>query len=259
MSSYKSRYAKVYDLFYSNKNYSAEASFIHNVIKKYGLRSTHRLLELACGTGSHALELEKKGYEITATDSSQEMIDCALTKASISSSKVNFKTVDMRQLDFANEAFDAVICLFDSIGYVVNNEGINQVLNGVCKHLQPGGLLIFDFWNASAMVRNYEPLRLRRYEADFGELLRISETNLDIINQLANVNYSIYILNKDGTYESFLETHISRYFLIQEMSAFLKSNGFTPVKWFAGFTDDEIINENTWHIVSIAKCNDQKG
>jgi hypothetical protein len=39
------------------------------------------------------------------------------------------------------------------------------------------------------------------------------------------------------------------------MAAFLESNGFVPLKWFAGFSAGEDITDNTWHIVSAArKC-----
>ena len=49
------------------------------------------------------------------------------------------------------------------------------------------------------------------------------------------------------------ERHINRYFLVQEMAAWLSFTGFTPVKWFAGFTDDETISDETWHIVAVAR------
>jgi hypothetical protein len=37
------------------------------------------------------------------------------------------------------------------------------------------------------------------------------------------------------------------------MSAFLTENGFTPLKWFSGFSDSERIDDTTWHIVALAR------
>ncbi len=86
-------------------------------------------------------------------------------------------------------------------------------------------------------------------------MLRISETALDAANQLSRVTYSIYELKDDATYSALTETQVNRYFLLQEMAYWLSSYQFTPVKWFAGFTDDETISEETWHIVAVARRN----
>ena len=50
----------------------------------------------------------------------------------------------MRNLEFSGEPFDAAVCLFDSLGYVVTNAAVQQALRGVCKHLRPGGLFAFN-------------------------------------------------------------------------------------------------------------------
>jgi hypothetical protein len=81
----------------------------------------------------------------------------------------------------------------------------------------------------------------------------LSETTLEYANQLSRVIYSIYELNADGTYSTLTETQVNRYFLVQEMAAWLTSTGFAPVKWFAGFSNDETISDQTWHIVAVAR------
>ena len=253
MSSYIGRHAQLYDIFYQDKPYEEEAAFIDRCITKYSIGITHRLLELACGTGSHAFALEKFGYNITATDYSEDMLKCAKQKASSAKSKVDFRRQDMRTLDISNRPFDAVICLFDSIGYVKTNEALRQVLKGVHEHLRPGGLFLFEFWHAAAMLRSYDPLRVRRWFIPEAEIVRISETSLDCANQLSRVIYTIYELRRDGTYFRTEETQVNRYFLVQEMVEWLISCSFEPLKWFAGFTECENITENTWHIVAIAR------
>jgi hypothetical protein len=119
--------------------------------------------------------------------------------------------------------------------------------------LRPGGLFIFEFWHGGAMLRHYDPVRIRRWETDASLILRLSETTLDYARQLSQVMYSIYEFKRDGTYSSLSETQVNRYFLTQEMAAWLTATGFTPVKWFAGFTKDENISDETWHIVTVAR------
>ena len=199
MSSYVGRHAELYDLFYSDKPYEKEASFVDQCIKRYSNQPSRRLLELACGTGSHAFALERLGYEIVASDYSEDMLNCARRKADRISSSVDFQWQDMRKLNIPGEKFDAILCLFDSIGYVATNEALIEVLRSVHKHLRSGGLFIFEFWHAAAMLRSYEPLRIRRWQTSEGEIFRISETSLEYAKQLAKVDYTILELRKDGT------------------------------------------------------------
>jgi hypothetical protein len=37
------------------------------------------------------------------------------------------------------------------------------------------------------------------------------------------------------------------------MALWLTANDFAPVKWFAGFTKNETISKETWHIVAVAR------
>jgi len=253
MSSYAGRYAELYDLFYSDKPYQEEARFVHRCLHQWSDGPVRRLLELACGTGSHALALGKLGYEIVATDNSPDMLARARSKAEKASSRIDFRWQDMRDLDLPDRPFDAAISLFDSIGYTVTNEDLVRTLRGVHRYLRPGGLFVFEFWNAAAMLSYFEPERIRRWPVPGGEVVRLSETTLDREQRLARVRYTIIDLRADGTYSSYEETHVNRYFSPREMADWLSSCGFAPVKWFAGFTEDENISDATWHIVGVAR------
>jgi SAM-dependent methyltransferase len=253
MSSYIGRHAELYDIFYADKSYAEEAAFIHQCLQEFSVGKITRLLEIACGTGTHALSLEKFGYDIVATDYSEDMLSCARRKATEVDSSVDFYSQDMRELDVTGEPFGAIVCLFDSLGFVETNESIMKVLRGVHRHLQPDGLFIFEFWHAAAMLRDYDPLRIRRWSLPDRELVRISEIELDPALQLARVTYTIYELHDDGTYDQLREIQTNRYFLVQEMASFLSASDFIPIKWFSGYQNDETINEETWHIIAVAR------
>ena len=255
MTSYSGRHAELYDLFYADKPYAAEAAFVDECLSTYSVGPINRVLEIACGTGTHAFHLEKPGRQIVATDYSEGMLRRAKQKAVESSSGVEFELHDMTKLEVSRGPFDAVICLFDAIGYVATNEALGKVFRGVHRNLRADGLFVFEFWHAAAMLRHYDPVRVRRWKTDDSVVLRISETTLDTANQLSRVKYSIYELKDNGTYSTLTETQVNRYFLLQEMAAWLTSSGFTPVKSFAGFTDDETISDETWHIVAVARRN----
>jgi SAM-dependent methyltransferase len=249
---YRGLFADWYDLFHAQKDYPGEAAFIHQLLQDYGAGPVRRLLDIACGSGKHALALEPKGYQITGVDQSADMIVRARHNAAVLGSRASFLPQDMRELD-AGGPFDAAICLFDSIGYVVTNEGLEQSLGGVGRHLVPGGLFLVEFWHGPAMLLHHDPVRVRRWDIPQGELIRISETRLDVRGQLSRVKYSMIQLNHNGTYATFAEEHVNRYFSVPEMAGWLTGQGFEPLKWFAGFKADETITSETWHVLAVAR------
>lgn len=253
MSSYAGRHAELYDIIYRDKPYVQEALFVHSCFQKHTIGPTKRILEIACGTGAHAFELEKKGYQIVATDYSPDVLAIAQRKAKELASRVEFRQQDMRSLVLGAETFDAAYCLFDSIGYVTTNEAVKQTLQGIHTALRRDGLFLFEFWHAAAMLRSFEPVRVRRWPLPDGELLRIAETTIDPSQQTCRVSYTLYELRKDGRYSVTQEVQMNRYFLVQEMTAFLSEASFVPVKWFAGFSDSDRIDQTCWHVVAIAR------
>jgi len=252
MGSYLDRHAELYDVFYADKPYTAEAAFVAELLAGLDARPPARLLELACGTGRHAREFERLGYAVLGTDYSKDMLACARRRATEVGSKVTFADADMRTLNLPGQTFDGVVCLFDSLGYLQTNEAILAALRAAHSHLRPGGALVLEFWHAAAMLRGYDPVRVRRFKTNEGEVMRVSETTLDCFRQLGHVAYEI-IETRNGQITRFRETQTNRYFLVQEMRSLLEQAGFEPGRWCAGFSHADAIDENTWHIVVAAR------
>jgi SAM-dependent methyltransferase len=160
----------------------------------------------------------------------------------------------MRELAVPRSSFDAAVCLFDSIGYGLTNEAIHATLQGIYRHLRPGGLFVVEFWHASAMVSAFEPVRFREWESDFGRVVRISRTEIDVMASVASVEYRLLVLGSDGRFESSNERHENRFFLVQEMDHLLRSAGFEPLGYTAGFDADAPVVRGTWHVVALARA-----
>ncbi len=253
MTSYEGRHAELYDLFYAEKDYDGEARFVHECLARFANGSTRHVLELACGTGRHALALERLGHEIVGIDHSESMLRVARERAAAAGSSARFELGDLRALDPPGAPFDAAVCLFDSIGYVATNEALERTFRGIRAAVRPGGLLVFEFWHAGAMLRGYDPVRVRRWPRPDGEIVRVSETRLDCERQLAHVTYSVFEHRHDGRFESFTETQTNRYFLVQEMARWLETTGFAPLAWHDGFSGEGGVTEETWHVVAVAR------
>ncbi len=88
MNSYTGLHARVYDEIYAEKPYAEEARFVHELAGAPG----GKLLDVACGTGRHALAFADLGYEVTATDINDELLDAGRAAAG---DRVRFVQGDM--------------------------------------------------------------------------------------------------------------------------------------------------------------------
>ncbi len=253
MTAYGDRHAEMYDLFYEEKDYAREARFVHECLERFSETPCARIVDLACGTGRHALALEKLGHDVVGVDLSEGMIRVARGNAAAAGARAEFRCGDLRALAVQGAPFDAATCLFDSIGYVQTNDALEQAFRGAARTVRRGGLFVFEFWHAAAMLRAHEAVRVRRWATGSGDVLRLSETQLDVERQLATVTYTVYQHRSDGTFTSFSEAHVNRYFLVQEMVHWLTGTGFEPVRFFDGFSDTGKISPETWHVVAVAR------
>jgi SAM-dependent methyltransferase len=253
MTNYAGRYAELYDLFYADKPYAEEVRCVHEFIQEFGRRSTREILELACGTGRHAAELEKFGYQVTAIDHSPDMIDIARRRAINNGSKIVFAIGDMQHFELPAKEYDAAVCLFDSIGYLKTDKAIAKTFARIRDRLRPNGVFVFEFWHAPAMLNHYSPLRVRKWKIANSEIVRTSETTLDRENRLANVRYTVDERNDDGTCSQLYESHTNRFFSVEEMKTLVSCAKFDPVKFFAGFDMRTPVNDDTWHILAVAR------
>src|ERR1051326_759801 len=251
MINYAGRYAELYDLFYADKAYAHETRFVDECIREFNSGARGDILELACGTGRHAIEFEKLGYNVTATDRSGDMLEIARERAR--GKNVHLVVTDMEQLDLLKKNFDAAVCFFDSIGYLKTDEAIAAGLTRVGNHLRENALFIFEFWHAPAMLNGYSPLRVRHWKSDNSDITRTSETTLDRKNRLAEVVYTIEERQRDGSGRTFRESHVNRFFTINEMEALLSRSEFSPVRFFAGFSKTEPVTDSAWHIVAVTR------
>jgi SAM-dependent methyltransferase len=100
------------------------------------------ILDLACGTGTLALELAKLGHRVLGVDVSPHMIEKARSKA-MALSHVSFQVQDMRR--FVSEGkFDLCACTFDSINYLLTAGDVKETFGRIGAALKQSGLFIFD-------------------------------------------------------------------------------------------------------------------
>lgn len=112
---------------------------VDRVVKILQPRGDERVLDLACGSGRHSLELRRRGFEVVGADISGDLIEIARRDAGEAGLDVEFVQADLRDLDFSEE-FDLVLNLNDgAIGYLESDEENRRSFEVISRALRPGG------------------------------------------------------------------------------------------------------------------------
>lgn len=253
MTCYGPELAAVYDALYLAKPYEREAAFVHQAITRYRSTPGGSLLDLACGTGRHAVAFERLGWSVVGVDASQPMLEVARARIERTRQPITFVNQDMTTFDLGGRQFDAIVCLFDSLGYVVTNAALARALTTIRAHLKPGGIFACECWHGPAFIKGAEPVRVTECDVDGAHLWRISRTVVDVMRHVATVTYDLHRVSVDGQHMSFREIHTNRFFFVQELDAWMGAAGLAPQEWYPGFSAEGKITESTWHILGIAQ------
>lgn len=119
-----------------------------------GLEQGARVLDLCCGYGRHANALAEHGYNVVGLDASEHLIALAMDR--YPHDNVDYVIGDMRG-PYPGGPYDAVVNFFTSFGYFDTHEENAHVMRTIADNLTPGGILVFDFLNASFVRRTLNP------------------------------------------------------------------------------------------------------
>jgi ubiquinone/menaquinone biosynthesis C-methylase UbiE len=132
----------------------AEVSFL---VDELSLQPGDWILDVGCGTGRHAIELAKRGYQVTGVDISAGMLAQAQKAAAEAGVTIEWIQADAAQFS-ATRPCDAAICLCEG-AFGLLNVGEDpadhdlRILRNIYAALQPGGRLVLTTLNGLAKIR----------------------------------------------------------------------------------------------------------
>ena len=101
------------------------------------------VLELGCGTGRILVPIARDGIDITGLDSSRAMLERCRANLDAQGLDAPLHRGDMRAFELGRR-FRLITIPFRALGHVEDVEGQLATLACVRRHLEPGGLLVFD-------------------------------------------------------------------------------------------------------------------
>jgi SAM-dependent methyltransferase len=111
--------------------------------------------DLACGTGTTALILARKGIAMYAVDLSPWMCRLTREKAARAGLPVRVLRADMRSFRLP-EAVDLITCEFDALNHVPRKADLRKVAGAVARALRPGGHFFFDVNDSRGFERYWK-------------------------------------------------------------------------------------------------------
>jgi SAM-dependent methyltransferase len=254
---FDAHYSTYYDLLYRDKDYAAEAAFVVQLIERHAPLAappaSRSLLDLACGTGRHAIEFARRGFRVAGSDQSPGMLRRAAENCARAGLQVDFYPHSFQTADRIGRRFVVVTSMFSAIDYITTYGDLAQALRAVGRLLEPGGLFIFDFWNGNAVLDRYSPVRVKEIRDGERRLLRTSETTLDRLCQTAHVHYHVVLSEGTTIVAEFDEDHHVRYYFPQEMTDFLEMHGFEVVQRCPFMRADAPITPLEWNLSYVAR------
>ena len=131
---------------------SFELPFIRRVLEQIHART---ILDVACGGGHHAIALAREGYAVSGADLSAEMIELARRNAAAANVSVRFEPVRFADLGVRfDAAFDAVLCLGNSLPHVLSETDQLATLAAMRGRLKSGGALVLQNLNYDLRWKN---------------------------------------------------------------------------------------------------------
>lgn len=190
------------------------------------ITSPATILELACGSGEITLQLANDGFEMTALDLSQSMVQQAKQKPG--AEKIQFYCQNMLELDNLG-SYDAIGCFCDSFNYLIMEEEVEQLFQQVHNHLKPEGLFFFDTHSLD---------RLQEFEEEYNETgaFEDCEYQWSIMSEENRIYQDFAFYLPDGTIHQehhlqrvytpeYLEQELQKYFEIESVKTDFDQEG----------------------------------
>jgi SAM-dependent methyltransferase len=197
-------------------------SEIDALVRLLQLRPPLRILDLPSGQGRHAIELARRGYEVTGMDISPFMIETARERAKAARATVTWLTGDMRE-PLPGASFDLVLNLFTSFGYFADAADDRRVVAAAAIMLEPGGRFLLEVVNGERLINHFQA----REWFTVGQTAVMERRSLDASSRRMVVERLVSSPSGDET-----TVHTLRLYAGPDLKALLAGAGFDRVELY---------------------------
>ena len=183
------------------------------------------VLDAPCGYGRHSIPLARAGYRVVGADRSGVLLAEAQRTAG-GGEWPRWVRADHRRLPFDDGSFDAVVCLFSSLGYR-GEDGDRQTLAEFHRVLRPGSRLVVETMHRDRLMRVFQP---RGWEPLPDGTILVEERRFDHASGVIETDHGL--IESDGRRRSI--TYQLRVYTATELVRLLLAVGFAEAECFGG-------------------------
>jgi ubiquinone/menaquinone biosynthesis C-methylase UbiE len=218
--------AQSYDRLTNDVDYEATVDFYFEILRREGLRPK-TAVDLACGTGSVAVLLARKGLRVTAVDLSAEMLAEAAQKAADMENPPFFVCQPLQELRLPR-GVDLAVCALDSLDYITDPDDCAEAIRRIYRVLNPGGIFIFD-------VNTPEKLRAMDGQVFLDEDEDVFCVWRGEFDEQTNIcSYGMDLFQRQGSvWRRSCEEHREYAYTAEQLKGFLRQAGFTHIEVYA--------------------------
>lgn len=212
---------------------------IFTVLKKEEIKT---VLDMACGSGRHAIQFARLGLDVTAVDLSENLLKEACRNAKTAAVDIEFIQSDIRKFN-PSKKYDLAVNLFTSIGYFDDDEENLNVIKKAYNCLSANGFFILDYFNKNFLELNIVPTSVQKN----GDQIVIQNRFIKDNRVIKEIIFKM----KNGKSKSFFES--VRLYSFKELENMIIKSGFTIKNVFGDYSGNEFVLESSPRVIIIAQ------
>jgi ubiquinone/menaquinone biosynthesis C-methylase UbiE len=225
---------------YRHRDQKEANELVQLVIDNIDVSKVKNVLDMAAGSGRHAIIFAEKGFNVTAVDLSENLISVGKKNAESENVKIEFVHSDIRHFD-PNIKYHLILNLFTSIGYFEKDEENYFILNKAYNLLENNGYFVLDYFNKRFVENNLVPSTVDEFDGSVITQNRFIEGKR-IIKEIT--------IDNKGKINKYFES--VRMFSKDELINMLQKLGFRIIKTFGDFMGNSFELESSPRIIIIA-------
>jgi cyclopropane fatty-acyl-phospholipid synthase-like methyltransferase len=225
---------------YLHRNKADAEKLVSLILKNIELQPEANVIDLACGTGRHSILFAEKGFNVTAVDLSENLLNVARKTAREQKLKIEFVNADLRKFCIASK-YDLAINLFTSFGYFEDEEENLSFFSEAFELLNNKGYFIIDFFNTNFIRQNLIP-----YSEDLINGQKIIQERKIVGNRVVKK----ILITKNGTRKNFMES--VRMYSDRDLISTIQNNNFRIEKVFGDYNGSKFDLNSSPRIIIIS-------
>ena len=226
-----------------------EMPFLEGFLARHGAQ---RVLDVACGTGHHAIALAERGFEVMGSDVSEGMVTEARHNAETAGLATTFRRAGFGELrGTVKDRYDAALCLGNSLPSVLTEDALRGALADMAGVLVPEGLLIIQNLNYDRVWPRRErfmPLQTHRQGQEEWLFFRFVDFHQETLT------FNMVILHRNGEMWNYAaEATELRPIFSEDLKRLLEQSGFLNIDFYGDYDQNPYQQDTSGDLIVVAR------